>query len=651
MNFLKNNDRFSFTYGEKRAFERAFSKSVYENGNEIITVYDFDTLRITNRAKKYVRFGAYEWVNEFENKGSEQTEIISELWDCDIDIPFPHAEKRKPSAYCPDKSAVTQIFAPLGANVGERDFSASVDEVNFNMPDYLFPGKSVRFKNIGGRSSDGHAPFFNVHENGKGFIAAVGWTGQWNCRIERDENFVNFKSKIEDTHFCLYPGEKIRTSSVVIMAYEGDIESGQNKWRRFLREHFSPVRSEEELPLSLGIWGGMPTSEVLARIETAEKCGIPANCLWIDAGWYGADTLPTPNEFEGDWANRTGDWRVSTNIHPHGMRDIAEALRARGKKLHLWLEPERVKASAPIASEHAEYFLSSGRKGETDLLLNLGNEKAWEYCFNTLCRIIEELGIYCYRQDFNFCPLSVWRAADEENRKGITEIKHITGLYRLWDSLREKFPHILIDNCASGGKRIDTETLSRSVPLWRSDVYCPANYMPEAAQAHNMNYALWLPYSGTGSGRSFDLYALRSAYAPAMRLCHAFSAAEPFEESKKTSLLQKCGEEYLSIRKYFSGDVHFLTAPQIEKSAWCAVQWSLAEKGEGMVQVFVRENSVYKEASFMLKNIERGAQYRFSDLDGGGFTVSGEELHTHGLRLYAEEKRTAKIFIYNYTTK
>lgn len=646
MEFLKSNARFSFIYSGERAPACALSQKETEAEGVLITEYFFKKgLKFTNKAKKYADFDAYEWVNELENVGDSETEIISELWDADVSVPFCHEEKRAPSAYCPDRSGVTYVLSPLGANVGERDFAADVDEISFTMPDYLFPGKSVRFRNISGRSSDGRAPFWNVHGGGRGFIAAIGWTGQWNCRIERESDAVGFKSKIEDTSFRLYAGEKIRTSSVAIMFYEGSTEDGQNKWRRLLREHFSPVCSEEYLPFSLGIWGGTPTGEVAERLGTAAKSGIPVSHLWMDAGWYG-EAMPTPNEFEGDWAEHTGDWRVSEHIHPCGMRDISERLRACGKGFLLWLEPERVKMHAPIVRSHSEYFLSSGREGESNLLLNLGNDGAWRYCYEMLCDIIERLGISCYRQDFNFYPLSVWRAADAEDRRGITEIKYIMGLYRLWDALREKFPHLLIDNCASGGKRIDIETLRRSVPLWRSDVYCPANYKPEAAQVHNMNYAMWMPYSGTGSGRSFDVYSLRSAYAPAMRLCHAFSSAEPFCEGEKTELLRKCGEEYLAVRKYFSGDVHFLTKPSADESAWCAVQWSRREYGDGMVQIFVREKSVYKEASFALENIKEEKNYVFLDVDGGKFTAGGAELMHEGLTLRIEEKRTAKIFIY-----
>ena len=118
--------------------------------------------------------------------------------------------------------------------------------------------------------------------------------------------------------------------------------------------------------------------------------------------------------------------------------------------------------------------------------------------------MIEKLNIDCYRQDFNFQPLEYWRNNDASDRRGITEIKHINGLYKLLDALLDKFPNLLIDNCASGGRRIDIETLRRSIPLWRSDLMCPANYDIEATQCHNLSYNMWIPYSGTSSGRLYD---------------------------------------------------------------------------------------------------------------------------------------------------
>ena len=106
-----------------------------------------------------------------------------------------------------------------------------------------------------------------------------------------------------------------------------------------------------------------------------------------------------------------------------------------------------------------------------DVMVNLGIDGAWQMVFDMLSDLIEKLDLGCYRQDFNvFEPLPYWRAADEEGRAGLTEIKYINGLYKLWDALLERFPKIYIDNCASGGRRNDFEMLCRSIPLWRTDL-------------------------------------------------------------------------------------------------------------------------------------------------------------------------------------
>ena len=56
-------------------------------------------------------------------------------------------------------------------------------------------------------------------------------------------------------------------------------------------------------------------------------------------------------------------------------------------------------------------------------------------------------------------PAWFWAKNDEPGRAGIREIRHIEGLYAFWDYLLERFPNLLIDNCASGGRRIRLSTL------------------------------------------------------------------------------------------------------------------------------------------------------------------------------------------------
>ena len=84
--------------------------------------------------------------------------------------------------------------------------------------------------------------------------------------------------------------------------------------------------------------------------------------------------------------------------------------------------------------------------------------------------MISEEGIDLYRLDFNIDPLAYWRGNDVEDRQGITEIRYIEGYLSYWDELRRRHPGMLIDSCASGGRRNDLETMRRAVPILPTDL-------------------------------------------------------------------------------------------------------------------------------------------------------------------------------------
>ena len=346
MNFSADQNLISFKLGGTDAFGLAHEKQTFVNGDQTITTYKFGFLKITNVFKKYGNYGAVEWVNYFENEGEEDTPVISELFDCDCALPLAREEKRGYTAYLPSGEQSTKIYAPNGSVWSAKEFYSNADELKDNaFPGYIGVGEKRDYCASGGRSSDRNAPFFRVHKQDGGYFFAVGWTGQWAARFERTEGEIKFRSGVQDAEFYIKPGEKFRTSSVVIMPYEGSETSGINKWRRLVKAHFSLIGQpgrDKTGPLCTGIWGGMRTSSVIKRIECIDKNELPLDYIWMDAGWYGENTAPTPDEYEGDWPMHVGDWRVSPIIHPGGLKDVADKIHKAGKKFLLWFEPERV---------------------------------------------------------------------------------------------------------------------------------------------------------------------------------------------------------------------------------------------------------------------------------------------------------------------
>ena len=262
--------------------------------------------------------------------------------------------------------------------------------------------------------------------------------------MKREKDHIILKTGIEETNFKLMPGEKFRTSSVVVMPYSNGLVDSHNTWRHLVKEKFSLIGKPgrpKEAPFSYMIWGGTKTDTVLDRIECIKNNSLPVEYIWMDAGWYGADAKPSKNEFEGDWWSHTGDWEVSSLIHRNDLKDVANAVHNADKKFLLWFEPERISQTSAFFKKHPEHLLTC-EEDKGSALLNIGEQNTWEYCHNMLKGHISRLKLDCLRIDFNFSPLPFWRKNDEENRNGITEIKYINGLYRLWDTLLAERNHL-----------------------------------------------------------------------------------------------------------------------------------------------------------------------------------------------------------------
>ena len=156
-----------------------------------------------------------------------------------------------------------------------------------------------------------------------------------------------------------------------------------------------------------------------------------------------------------------------------------------------------------------------------------------------------------------------------------------------------------------------------------------------------------MPYSGTGTGRGYDVYRVRSAYAPGLAMQHAFSEREPFCDTPEAiSFLKQYGQEYLKVRPFLTEDIYPLTECSDRTDIWCAVQYDRPQTGEGVIQIFRRERAPYETACFFLGGIQKEKQYHFWDADGGEFTACGSVLAQEGLRFTILTRRTAKLYFY-----
>jgi alpha-galactosidase len=202
---------------------------------------------------------------------------------------------------------------------------------------------------------------------------------------------------------------------------------------------------------------------------------------------------------------------------------------------------------------------------------------------------------------------------------------------------------MLIDTCASGGRRNDLETLRRSVPLWRSD------YLLEPLGVQNCTYGIssWIPLSGTGI-KEADPYLFRSCMSP---------YANCLWDARRTDLnydvLRKLSNEWKEIAPNFTGDYYPLTSYSLENDTWVAWQFDRPEQGQGMLQVFRRPESIYRSADFPLRGLDPEAKYTVTNLDKpeAKYQATGRELMDRGVTVEIPDRPGAVVITYKVNAK
>lgn len=537
---------------------------------------------------------------------------------------------------------------------GRGEFSARFRDSFTPAEDCLNGADEFRFGATEGRPSVDWLPCFDLTQGEANLRVAVGWSGQWAATVKAVPAFseTTVRAGIEEIDMTLEPGERIELPSVVVVWNStGGTERGVNLWRKFLREKIQPRvdGAIAEPPLCSINWGGMREDEHLARIANIAARKMPFELHWIDAGWYGPAGSYSPDEFDSTWSLNTGDWVFNPAILPDKLKRTAAASHAAGMKQMLWIEPERAVKTTRIFREHPDYFLAAKSTGN-NVLLNLGHPGAWEHCYRTLVNLIEENSLDWLRIDFNISPLDPWRENDAPDRKGANEIRYVAGLYRLWRAIRERFPKLIIDNCASGGRRLEFEALRYSIPLWASDMECADGFDPEFQLTHIAGLSNYLPAFGFGvqNQTGGDTYNFRASMGPGLAVHYFMYTYRPLDMPYPHEWLKERLAEYLRVRECFSGDYYCLDAFHAGVGAWTLMQFDRPDLGRGVVEAFRGEASFYNSADIRLRGLEPEAVYEVEDADNAftPFAATGAELMERGVRIPIPEPRSSRLVFY-----
>ena len=347
---------------------------------------------------------------------------------------------------------------------------------------------SERYGQVGTLPVRGFHPFGAVEDPVNGIVwgAQLAWTGSWQMEFSlRGSSGLAFGGGLADYEFghwrkTLSPGETLAAPRAFLACVRGTFDDLCARLVRGIGNTLTFPAPEEELPVIFNEWctsWGEPAEEKLTAIADRLR-ELPVRYLVIDAGWYKEDG--------SEWFSGQGDWVVNRRLFPDGIAAAAEKIRERGLIPGIWFEAEVAgKSSRAFYKDEAHMLHSRGR------VITAGPRRFWNLNDPEAEEILgERVVAFLHRNGFGYIKIdyneTVGIGCDDPDSPGEGLRKQVLGTHRFFRRLAEENPGLVIENCASGGHRLEPAMYALSSMSSFSDAHERDTIPMIAASLHRL---------------------------------------------------------------------------------------------------------------------------------------------------------------------
>ncbi len=326
-----------------------------------------------------------------------------------------------------------------------------------------------------GRSSHQENPFcfLSEHENSYTDGEVIGfnlvYSGNWKIRLapQPDRSLhIIYGINDEDFDWVLGKNESFYTPEAVMVYSHHGIDGMSQTFQRLIHENLMTAPHPESRPLLFNSWEGayfnFTTESMLEYVDQAKALGV--DLFVLDDGWFGKRDNDTSS---------LGDWTV--NQEKIDLRRLINHVHELGMKFGLWFEPEMISPNSELFRAHPEYVLGMNENKDwaslcrSQLLLDFSSPEVVEAIHQQIHAVLAEYPVDYVKWDHNRAMGEHFSSFWPAEKQGEVVHRLTLGYYRLLGQLREEFPDIFFEGCASGGGRFDLGTLYFCPQIWCSD--------------------------------------------------------------------------------------------------------------------------------------------------------------------------------------
>ena len=442
------------------------------------------------------------------------------------------------------------------------------------------------------------------------------------------------------------PGETVRFPRAFVGCFEGDVDDGCNRLRRWVQSNVRPPVRDERYPLLVNnSWGsGMQVDEPLAKKMIDDSADLGLELYHIDAGWF----------------RGVGDWQTDPKKFPNGLASIADYTHSKGLKFGLWVgwtqggdDREGSGPDRPLSvfdPERKDWFPKDAdpKWKPTDFTgktVCLGDPPAVNWCLDQLRRIVKEYKLDLLEHDQEMV-ISNCSRMDHLHTNSATDasFRSAEGYYKVYDTLRAENPELLFEDCVNGGRMVDYGVLRRCHYVSITDTYDP---LSNRRAFYDASYVLppsmcecYIENQKVSSLKGF-LFMLRSGM---MGWCTIMADTSRWTPEQHAAAKHQFDLYKKTLRPLINHADLYHVSERPDGGRWDGIEYWDAESGKGVLFAF-RDKNDEADHAFVLRGLAEEERYHLTSEDGSvaEANLSGKILRTEGLKVHLADPQTSDL--------
>ena len=322
--------------------------------------------------------------------------------------------------------------------------------------------RSERFGQVGSMPVNGYFPCL-VLEDTKNHIfwgAQIAHNASWQMEVYRRGDDIQISGGLADREFghwmkTIEPGGRFATPEAILSVCRD--ESLEPIFQRLTSALEAVVDAgpecEQELPVIFNeyctTWG-CPSHENIGEILNAIK-NRGFSYFVIDCGWYKQEGIP--------WDIAMGDYEVSRELFPDGLQKTVDLIKANGMKPGIWFEIDNVGSEAKAYQMKEHLLTRDGHTLTTSMRRFWDMRQDWvqEHLTERVIGTLQKYGFEYMKMDYND---TIGLGCDGAESLGEGLRQNMEASYAFVQKVKEEVPGIILENCSSGGHKLEPLMMS-----------------------------------------------------------------------------------------------------------------------------------------------------------------------------------------------